>query len=221
MQIRKSKFLHLVVILKCSQIWKRKRVHHGSVNVWLVWCNCVQFFSGRSSLSISTLSEYRCGLIHLHCTAGYEHNISSHLGPTTGVAANPIMMGPGLEGTWCWLFLLPPRSDKARAAKIGPENVFIHAVIGSACLGTVWESLPGKENKTTPKPNNHKITNKAFRRNMQQGWDRWNRPWKEATYLTNSGVQGTGGTCWFEEKKEVQEFYCSKMLTFQWKVVTS
>ena len=81
--------------------------------------------------------------------------------------------------------------DQSREA-IKHENVFIHAVIESVCWGTVWESLPGKakktkQNKTKPhqKPNNHTTANKALRRNMQQGWDRWNRPWNEATYLTN------------------------------------
>ena len=183
MQIRKSKenenacetlavkFVHHVVILKCSQIrWKRKKVQQGIVYVWLVWCNCAQFFfcflQSRSSLSISTLAEYRCGLIHLHCTAGYEHNKSSHVGPTTGVAANPIMMiGPGLEGTWWWLLmemsilaLLPkPRSDKARAAKIGSEvRKCLHPCSDRECVLRYCVGKPSRkseQNKTTPKPN--------------------------------------------------------------------
>ena len=74
-------------------------------------------------------------------------------------------------------------AGKQSCEAIKHENVFIHAVIGSVCWGTVWESLPGKanktkQNKTKPhqKPNNHTTANKALRRNMQQGWDRWNRP---------------------------------------------
>ena len=124
------------------------------------------FFQRRSSLSISTLVEYRCGLIHLHSTAGYEHNKSSHVGPTTGVAANPIMMiGPGLEGTWWWLLmemsilaLLPkPRSDKARAAKIGSEvRKCLHPCSDRECVLRYCVGKPSRkseQNKTTPKPN--------------------------------------------------------------------
>ena len=100
-----------------------------------------------------------------------------------------ITCGPG---KYNWSSLAVFFCDQSREA-IKHENVFIHAVMRECvlryCVGKPSRKSKKKQNKTKTKPhqkpNNHTTANKALRRNMQQGWDRWNRPWNEATYLTN------------------------------------
>ena len=62
-------------------------------------------------------------------------------------------------------------AGKQSCEAIKHENVFIHAVIGSVCWGTVWESLPGKANKTKQnKTKQNKTTPKTQQpHNRKQG----------------------------------------------------